>query len=108
MTDNLRVAFADSSPTVMGASTETPLQKSGAGSCKEHGIMPMPDAHRKAKPVVAQDTTSQPPSDQQIPPKPKKSISFHMSVIMLAVVALTVSWDSTTIAVAIPVRIQTF
>lgn len=43
------------------------------------------------------------PRDELSPAKPKKSISFYMSILMLALVALTVSWDSTTLAVATPV-----
>ncbi|KAF5005989.1 hypothetical protein FDECE_7615 [Fusarium decemcellulare] len=41
-------------------------------------------------------------SHQTTPPKSKKPLSFYMSILMLALVALTVSWDSTTLAVATP------
>jgi len=36
--------------------------------------------------------------------KPKKTLSFYMSITMLALVAFVVSWEATTLAVAIPVR----
>lgn len=53
------------------------------------------------------DSTSEPPQLLSLPPapKPKKPVSFHLSILMLAIVALVVSWDSTTLAVATPVRI---
>lgn len=35
--------------------------------------------------------------------KAKKPLSFYMSITMLALVALVVSWEATTLAVAIPV-----
>ncbi|KAH7131569.1 major facilitator superfamily domain-containing protein [Dactylonectria estremocensis] len=49
------------------------------------------------------DTASQSPNMQQPTlPKPKKTFSFFMSIFMLALIALVVSWDSTTLAVATP------
>jgi len=36
--------------------------------------------------------------------KPKKTLSFYMSITMLALVAFVASWEATTLAVAIPVR----
>ena len=55
--------------------------------------------------VGEDDNDSQASGSQQLTvPKPKKPFSFYMSILMLAIVALTISWDSTTLAVATPVR----
>ncbi|KAF7554949.1 hypothetical protein G7Z17_g2560 [Cylindrodendrum hubeiense] len=57
---------------------------------------------RAGRDKSANHSQSIPHSPPPQPSKPRKPFSFYMSVLMLALVALTVSWDSTTLAVATP------
>ncbi|KAH7127491.1 major facilitator superfamily domain-containing protein [Dactylonectria macrodidyma] len=84
---------------------EIPPPATGYGSHEPQGIqqlsqeMPPPSQSGKGQ----GDTADHSPNMQQSTlPKPKKTFSFFMSILMLALVALVVSWDSTTLAVATP------
>ena len=43
------------------------------------------------------------PPNAEAPPPTKKPFSFYMSILCLAFIVLVVSWDATSLAVAIPV-----
>ncbi|KAF5025546.1 hypothetical protein F66182_2354 [Fusarium sp. NRRL 66182] len=87
--DNPSISDAETRPAVETSSTLTNTDRHQHQRAEQ--VRPRSEEGRD-------DNASQQPAS----PKPKKPLSFYMSIVMLALVALTVSWDSTTLAVATP------
>jgi hypothetical protein len=67
-------------------------------------IEPRSSSNRERQtPVAGGDENAVSPRNLDAPFKPKKPLSFYMSVVTLCLLALTTAWDATALAIALPV-----